>query len=46
MRDKVGLDKMERVDMVKNNKTLDTFLKVDPKVFINGLDVGVKQKIT
>ena len=44
MRDKVGSDKMERVDVVKNNKILDTFLKVDPIVFINGLDVGVKQR--
>lgn len=43
-RDKGGLDQVERLEVVRNNKVLDIFLKVEPTLFINKLDVGCETK--
>lgn len=43
VRDKGGLEQVKGVEVVRN-KILDTILKVEPTVFVHGLDVGVKQR--
>lgn len=44
MRDKSGLDQVERAEVLRNNEILDIFLKVEPTVFINVLDMGCEMK--